>query len=248
MTWVDLSSAFAYGSSPTSTQLQNLRDNLAALAAADSGAPQIQTAGLANSAITSAKIAAANVNTSKLKTSGGSVSGILSVANVTDSISLQDYCFAVNMCAPSPLSIWTYPSIIANYTARFLLSCYWAGDYWGTNYAVYYRYVTASDRPFIYAIQDANGEFISVWESDDPPPDYWGLDKKPDGFKAPVMKFDKDFKVIQPYREIIMFNADKEFISEIRGKAHTDKKSFAGILNAYDFTGAIFEPKTLLEV
>lgn len=41
MTWVDLSSAFTYGSKLTSTQMQNLRDNIAALAAGDSGAPTI---------------------------------------------------------------------------------------------------------------------------------------------------------------------------------------------------------------
>lgn len=41
MTWVDLSSAFAYGTKLTSTQMQNLRDNIAAAFAKDSGAPEL---------------------------------------------------------------------------------------------------------------------------------------------------------------------------------------------------------------
>lgn len=51
MAWTDLSAAFAYGSKLTSAQMQNLRDNIAALAAGDSGAPRI-----VNSAITSGTI------------------------------------------------------------------------------------------------------------------------------------------------------------------------------------------------
>ena len=47
MTWVDLSAAFGYGTKLTSTQMQNLRDNIAALAAGDSGHPEIQTAAFA---------------------------------------------------------------------------------------------------------------------------------------------------------------------------------------------------------
>lgn len=42
MAWTDLSAAFAYGSKLTSAQMQNLRDNIAALAAGDSGAPRIK--------------------------------------------------------------------------------------------------------------------------------------------------------------------------------------------------------------
>jgi hypothetical protein len=42
MPWVDLSSAFSYGSKLTSAQMQNLRDNLPALANGDSGAPELQ--------------------------------------------------------------------------------------------------------------------------------------------------------------------------------------------------------------
>jgi len=46
MTYVDLSGAFGYGTKLTSTQMQNLRDNLTAMAAGDSGAPKVAQAGL----------------------------------------------------------------------------------------------------------------------------------------------------------------------------------------------------------
>lgn len=70
MTWVDLSAAFAYGSQLTSTQMQNLRDNIAAMAAGDAGAPEIETAGIADNAINAAKIAAGAVGTSEIATNG----------------------------------------------------------------------------------------------------------------------------------------------------------------------------------
>jgi hypothetical protein len=254
MTWVDLSSAFAYGSSPTSTQLQNLRDNLAAMAAGDSGAPQIQTAGLVNSIATTAKIADANITASKLKTGGGSASGHLSYTLGSMAyISMQDYTLMANIGLSSGVVSYINNHVLSlTYTARFALFCYWAyyPPYTGESYySVYWRYVTASDKPFIYAIQNSNGEFIGVWECDDPPPDYWGCEKKPLGFRPPMAMANRGGKegIIAPHSEIIQFGADREFIDEIRGKAAKDKKTFADILNGYDFTGTIFEPKTLLE-
>lgn len=42
MTWVDQTGAFGFGTQLTSTQMQNLRDNMSAMAAADSGSPVIK--------------------------------------------------------------------------------------------------------------------------------------------------------------------------------------------------------------
>ena len=56
MAWVDLSGVFTYGSVLTSTQVQNLRDNLAAAFAQDSGAPT-----LADEYITSSMIASGEI-------------------------------------------------------------------------------------------------------------------------------------------------------------------------------------------
>jgi len=69
MTWVDLSSAFGYGTKLTSTQMQNLRDNITALANGDSGAPAIKEAAVDTGAITEGKIGASAVSQAKLKTS-----------------------------------------------------------------------------------------------------------------------------------------------------------------------------------
>lgn len=55
MAWTSLS--FAYGSVLTSTKMTQLYDNLTALANGDSGAPKVQTAGLATSCVTGAKVA-----------------------------------------------------------------------------------------------------------------------------------------------------------------------------------------------
>jgi hypothetical protein len=60
MTWVDLSSAFGFGSILTSTQQQQLRDNITALANGDSGAPEIQTAALGANIVTYAKMSFSN--------------------------------------------------------------------------------------------------------------------------------------------------------------------------------------------
>jgi hypothetical protein len=57
MSWTDLASAFAYGSKLTSAQMQNLRDNVSAVANGDAGAPPIQTAAYGNGTVTSGKLA-----------------------------------------------------------------------------------------------------------------------------------------------------------------------------------------------
>jgi hypothetical protein len=48
MAWTDLAAAFAYGSKLTSAQMQNLRDNITALANGDAGAPDILWAAMEN--------------------------------------------------------------------------------------------------------------------------------------------------------------------------------------------------------
>lgn len=52
MAWTDLSSAFGYGTKLTSAQMQNLRDNITALANGDSGAPRIQGVAIDSETVT----------------------------------------------------------------------------------------------------------------------------------------------------------------------------------------------------
>jgi hypothetical protein len=55
MAWTNLAAAFAYGSKLTSAQMQNLRDNITALANGDAGAPLIQNSAL-DSGISASKL------------------------------------------------------------------------------------------------------------------------------------------------------------------------------------------------
>ncbi|MCG8044374.1 MAG: hypothetical protein N0C89_07920 [Candidatus Thiodiazotropha endolucinida] len=48
MAWVDLSTAFESGTTLTSTQMQNLRDNLQAMMDGDTGAPRLECEGFVN--------------------------------------------------------------------------------------------------------------------------------------------------------------------------------------------------------
>lgn len=63
MAWVDLSSAFGFGTLLTSSQMQNLRDNITAAFNKDAGAPV-----LANDYVVTAMIADNQVTTAKLAT------------------------------------------------------------------------------------------------------------------------------------------------------------------------------------
>ncbi len=71
MTWVNLSTAFAYGTKLTSTQMQNLRDNIAAAFNKDGGAPVLANNYVVEAminalAVTGAKIGAGAVTEPKL--------------------------------------------------------------------------------------------------------------------------------------------------------------------------------------
>lgn len=245
MTWVDLSSAFSYGSKLTSTQMQNLRDNITALANGDSGAPELQTAAyaddsvtnaklgplaidtaeIANSAVTTAKIAAANVNTTRLKTGSGNTSGSLSAGSSVN-IQMQDYCFFPLIWVSTNLDdVYVHPYYNAtdpvDTTGRFRLHNSHGSS--SRDYSARYRYVTASDRPFIYAVRNAFGKIIAVWACEDPPIGYWGLNEKPHDFKPPIQQFENN-KLIIPDDEIVIFDYDINEYKTIIERAQKDKK------------------------
>lgn len=72
MTWVDLSSSFAYGTKLTSANMQQLRDNIAAAFAKDPGSPElaadyIQTAMLADSQVTLNKLSTDSIGIDNLQ-------------------------------------------------------------------------------------------------------------------------------------------------------------------------------------
>lgn len=83
MVWTALT--FAFGSVLTSTKMTQLYDNITAQANGDSGAPKQQTAGIADGAVTQAKL-----STTEVTTLSGSV-GISSEVNIT--LAATGYCF-----------------------------------------------------------------------------------------------------------------------------------------------------------
>lgn len=84
MTWVNLSSVFQYGTTLTSTQMQNLRDNIAAAFNGDSGAPSLQTNAIADGAVTHPKIGTAAVGPNNLYT------GCMNVLSETSAVTHTD--------------------------------------------------------------------------------------------------------------------------------------------------------------
>jgi len=67
MTWTALT--FSYGSTLTSTKMTQLQANITAMCNGDSGAPQVQTAGIADAAVTNAKIGSLAISQSQLASS-----------------------------------------------------------------------------------------------------------------------------------------------------------------------------------
>jgi hypothetical protein len=62
MAWTNIDNALvSVGALPFATTIQALRDNPIAIANGDAGAPRVQTAGIANNAITAAKLPVATV-------------------------------------------------------------------------------------------------------------------------------------------------------------------------------------------
>lgn len=66
MAWTDLSGAFGYGTKLTSAQMQNLRDNVSAVPAGESGAPRIVNAAVASGTITANRIACGSAGSTRL--------------------------------------------------------------------------------------------------------------------------------------------------------------------------------------
>ena len=265
MTWVDLSAAFAYGTKLTSTQMGQLRDNIAAAFAKDSGAPvladsyvvtdmiaalAVSEAKLAASAVTSAKIADANVTSAKLKTIANTTgaSGSLAV-NASVVIAMQDYCLFPNIYASQDGETYVscYDTSTVDTTARLGLTNKHETN--ASSYVVRWRYVTASDHPYLYALQDRKtGEILHMWACDDPPPGYWGRKDWPADGVAPIRQRGLD---MAKYQEIVLFEQDGDFLLELGEKARADKKTPALVLGddyEYDAKIKLFRTKNLAEI
>jgi len=162
-------------------------------------------------------------------------------------IAMQDYCHAPNIYAEDEkLRLIGHSSSIADTTAR--IGFYNTAMITSYDYAVRWRYTTASDRPFVYAVRNSEGEIICLWACDDPPPGYWGLTKKPAGFVPPI-----GYRSGIPAgaEEIVLFDQNRDFVMELGEKAHKDKTLPYRVLSdtfEFDSEKKLFKSKNLLAV
>jgi len=212
MTWVDLSGAFGYGSKLTSTQMQNLRDNIAALAAGDTGHPEIVEAALADSAVAQAK----------LKTSQGSVNG---TGNST--LPGGEYGFYPQLKKSGGTDITVY--LATNLTSTTYVTNVGMSEQGGATPYAQQRYVTASGEVYwIFILRQTDTQkIISVWRGPDHP--CFGNGGKPELVPHPFIDFDPITGTIPEYDvdgkiigsipvEIIVFNPDPALVKEIQEK------------------------------
>lgn len=230
MTWVDLSGAFSYGTKLTSTQMQNLRDNITAAFNKDSGAPTlandyIVNAMMANDSVGEDEYIAGSVDRTALKTnSAGVQSGSLAV-DTEINVSMQDYCFAASTWKDSGeigvlrLMPYSFSSDPSNTTARLRIRNEAGAT---TDYSVRWRYVTATDKPCIVAHQNDRGEIQHIWACADPPTDYWGIDDEPDDFESPFVIMN-NAQIITPFNQVVIFNYPDMPYYDLMARSYVDR-------------------------
>lgn len=229
MTWVDLSSAFAYGTKLTSTQMQQLRDNLTAMANGDSGAPQVQTAGIADDAVTTAKIddgavtqakLSASVGQGELKTSTGEVS-----TNGSTHLTLPGGSYGFYPQTKCGAAAHVTAQIAKDYagSAAYETKIYLTSDGTGWVYAQQ-RYVTASGEIFwCFMLRNReSGKIMSAYASPDHP--CFGNGGDPVKVSHPFTDFDPKIY------EIIVINPGDELISLIKTAAIDTSRSILEVI------------------
>ena len=203
---------------------------------------------LADDSVDSEHYAPTSIDRTALYTNGGSA--VSTIADgVTVAVTMQDYCFFPNVAtdAGDQISMWAYTTIAAsNYTGRFAIR----NDTGVTtkSYSIFWRYFTASDEPFIYAIRDkSTGTIIGTWLCDDPPPGYWGLDKPPVDFEAPMIYT----PALTNVDEIVLFKYPKGGYKELVDRSKTDKVMIHDMLTAdfdYNDGSKLFTAKNLVHI
>jgi len=207
MAWVDLSGAFGYGTKLTSTQVQNLRDNIAAMAAGDAGAPEIVEAALG----------AAAVAQTILKTTTGEVSVSVGaeVYNETAAMPGGEYGFVPKVKGATTdidfrglrendlTTSYTHPG-----------ACFYNNDV-GNAHLGYaqQRYVTASGEVFwIFILRDKLTKEISdIWCAPDHP--CMGYRATPEAIPHPFQK-----KYDPARNEIVLINPSEAELKEMYAK------------------------------
>jgi len=190
-------------------------------------------------------LASNSVGTGPLKTGTNSTSGS-QVGATTTNIAMADYCFSPNIyCASSAnQSVRGYTSSSAVYNGRFSI-VNGTGTY---AYAVYWRYVTASDQPFVMLLRDKlTGEIRHAWMGEDPPDRKdWGRDAEPADFVSPIIDLDQDGNEIEYDRETYWKYPMAGFW-ELLNRAKKDNKLIHEAFADYDYDrkSKLFKPKNL---
>ena len=191
--------------------------------------------------------APASVDYNAIKWAGGSLVSTALTTSYTQ-ITMQDYCCFPNIGTDlsAYFVVHPYGTIAAtNYTGRFTI---YNQDGSTRNYSVWWRYHTASDEPFIYAIRDkATGSILTTWMCDDPPPGYWGLDSKPADFVPPVIQT----PAFPNVEEIVLFKYPKAGYKELMDKSKKDKVLITDMLTAdfdYNDKAKLFTAKNLVHI
>jgi len=235
MAWTD--NSFPFGSILTSSKMTNLQNNFAAMADGDSGAPEITNAAL--------------------KTSTGNTNGTVTGSSGTN-VSLQDYCFLPNFYqagANNYINIQPHLTNTSTTIARFRLH-----NTNGTDraYDIDYRYITASDKPFIYFIRDKQtGEILHTWWADDPPPGYWHLSDEEKANIESGESFDWPLQIDDwkdsTHESFAKFDYPEGMtvFREWTEKGKSDGKGFAKHMSDnfdFDTETKLFKPKNLQEI
>lgn len=252
MAWVDQSSAFGYGTKLTSTQMQNLRDNLTAFANQDSGAPTLANNYITSSMIGSNIIGADHINNSsininKLDTSELSFKINRYAAGEGSSVGLfllnsDGYSFFPRLKfdqASWGLSYDAYGK--ASLPDSYGYGTYYAyiqlevhqSSYSGVNSVSMggkHMYVTSSGEVYwIFLLRDkATKQIISSWAAPDHP--CFGNTNNPDIVYQPFGHYDPN------KHEIIVINPDEKKLNEINDNFYNrpEKDFFQSCFELYE--------------
>lgn len=224
--WVylfDLSTmAFNIGAGMVATAM--LAD--AAVAEAKIGSGAVTEGKIGPGAVTDDKITAIGLSRNALKTSSGSSSGTGTGSGIQ--IVMQDYTFFPSIITNSGNILPWGGSDQSDTVGRFNIT---VGS--GYAYSVRWRYITSSDKPFVYAIQNNDGVIEHIWSCEDPPPPYWGMSNKPANFKPPlrITKPDGTLADLSNKKEITIFDYGLDEYHALINRADRDKTLLHEMLN-----------------
>jgi hypothetical protein len=177
---------------------------------------------------------ATSLDSSTLKTATGSTSGSLANGAAVN-ITMQTLTFFPNFYAAGSLVYLKGNTDAMDNTTTGKIALH-NGSGSTSAYSVNYEYVTATDKPFIYALQDKKtGEISHVWECSDPPPGLWGLKVLPENWNRPIDVYLIDEKEKKQHKvdftEMVIHNYPLDDYKELVKRRVKDKIPMVDMLN-----------------